>query len=127
MFIDFSEALDSTYGGNIEPILLAYGLPKETVTAIPMFYKNTKAIVRLPDGDTYSLDILAGILLGDIFAPYLFIICQDNVLLTSIDLIKENGLTLKRTRSRWYHAETITDADYADYLALLANTHTKAE
>ena len=39
-----------------------------------------------------------------------------------IDQIKENGFTLKKARSRQYSAETITDADYADDLALLLNS-----
>ena len=50
------------------------------------------------------------------------IICLDYVLWTSIDLIKEDGFTKKKTRSRWYPTETITSADYADDLALLAKT-----
>ena len=32
-------------------ILLAYGLPKETVAAITILYRNTKVKVRSPDGD----------------------------------------------------------------------------
>ena len=47
--------------------------------------------------------------------------------ITSIDLIKENGLTLRNTRSRRYPAENITDADYADDLVLLANTPAQTE
>ena len=41
----------------------------------------------------------------------------------SIDLMKENGFTLKKTRSRGYPAETIT----LNHIAFLANTPTKAE
>ena len=55
-------------------------------------------------------------------APYLFVICLDSVLRTSIDLIKDNGFKLAKKRSRRYPAQTITDTDYADDLALLANT-----
>ena len=33
---------------------------------------------------------------------------------------------LKKARKRCYSAETITDADYADDLALLTNTTTQA-
>ena len=36
-------------------------------------------------------DIVAGVLQGDTLAPYLFIICLDYVLRTSIDKIKENA------------------------------------
>ncbi len=77
-----------------------------------------------PDGDTEYFDILAGVPLGDTQAPYLFIICLDYVLRTSIDKIKENSCELTKKRSRRYPAKTITDADD---IALLANTPNQAE
>ena len=45
----------------------------------------------------------------------------------SINRIKENGFILKKARSIQYQAETITDADYRDDLALLANTSAQTE
>ena len=60
-------------------------------------------------------------------APYLFIICLHYVLRTSIDKIRENGFELTKKRSKRYPAKTITDADYAGDLALLANTHNQTE
>ena len=89
--------------------------------------RNTKVKVRSPDGDTEYFDIVAGVLQGDTLAPYLFIICLDYVLRTSIDKIRENGFQLTKRRSKRYPAKTITDADYADDLALLANTPNQAE
>ena len=41
--------------------------------------------------------------------------------------MKENDFTLKKTRSRRYPAETITNADYTDDIVLLANTPTQAK
>ena len=111
----------------MEQILLAYGLPKETVAAIMILYRNTKVKVRSPDGDSEYFDIVAGVLQGDTLVPYLFIICLDYVLRTSIDKIRENGFELTKKRSRRYPAKTITDADYADDIALLANTPKQAE
>ena len=64
---------------------------------------------------------------GDTLAPYLFIICLDYVLRTSIDKIRENGFELTKKRSRRYPAKTITDADYADDIAILANTPNQAK
>ena len=64
---------------------------------------------------------------GDTLAPYLFIICLDYVLRTSIDKIRKNGFELTQKRSRRYPAKTITDADYADDIAILANTPNQAE
>ena len=49
------------------------------------------------------------------------------MLRTSIDKIKENGFNLTKERSRRYPAKTITNADYADDIALLANTPAQAE
>ena len=42
------------------------------------------------------------------------------VLRTLIDLMKENGFTLKKkkAKSRRYHAETITDGNYTDELSI---------
>ena len=80
----------------MEQILLAYGLPKETVAAIIILYKNTKVMVRSPDGDIDFFDIVAALLQGDTLIPYLFIICLDYVLRTSIDLMKQNGFALKK-------------------------------
>ena len=79
-----------------------------------IFYKNTRVNVRSPDGDTDYFDIVAGVLQGDTLAPYLFIICLDNVLRTSIDKFKENNFEPTKKRSRRYSAKTITDADYAN-------------
>ena len=84
-FVDFTKAFDSIHRGKMEQILLAYDLPKETVAAITILYRNTKVKVRSPDGDTEYFDIVAGVLQGDTLAPYLFIICLDYVLRTSID------------------------------------------
>ena len=110
----------------MEQILLAYALPKETVAAITILYRNTKVKVRSPDGNTEYFNIVAGVLQGDTLAPYLFIICLDSVLRTSIDKIRENGFELTK-RSRRYPAKTITDADYADDLTIQANTPNQAE
>ena len=74
-----------------------------------------------------KFDIVAGVLPGDTLAPYLFIICLDYVLRNSIDKIRENGFELTNKRNRRYPAKTITDANYADDIALLANTPNQAE
>ena len=76
---------------------------------------------------TDYFDIIAGVLQGDKLAPYLFIICLEYVLRTSIDKIKENGFKLTKERSRRYPAKTISDADYADEIVLLPNATAQAE
>ena len=101
---------------------------QKTIFVIMILYKNTKVIVRSSGGDTDFFDIIAGVLLGDTLASYSFILCQDYVLRTSIDKIKENGFThTKKAKSRRYPAETMIYADYIDGLVLLTNTPTQAE
>ena len=68
---------------------------KETVIARMMLNKNIKAMVYSFDGDKDFFNIVAGVLRKGTSVPYLFILCQDYILQTSIDLIKENGFTLK--------------------------------
>ena len=65
LFVDFSKAFDFILRGKMKEILLTYGQPKETVTAIMMLYKNGKVKARSPDGDTDYFDIVAGALQGD--------------------------------------------------------------
>ena len=62
----------------MEQILLAYGLPKETIAAITILYRYTKVKVCSPDGDTEYFDIVAGVLQGGHY-------CLDYVLRTLID------------------------------------------
>ena len=82
-----------------------------------MLYRNTKVKVCSPDGDTDYFDIAAGVLQGDILAPYLFIIC----------LNYKNGFKLTKERSRRYPVKKITDTDYANDIVLLAKAPTQAK
>ena len=65
-------------------------------------------------------EINTAVLQGDILAHFLFIISL-YVLRTSVDLHKNLGLTLSQAQSRRHLAVKITDADYADDLALFAD------
>ena len=127
LFVDISKVFDSIHRGKIKQILLANSLPKETVSAIMILYKNTKVKVCSSDGDTDFFDIVVGLLQSDTLFPYLFIICLDYVLRTLIYLIKEDGFIVAKARSKRYSARTIMDADYSDDIAPLANTPAQAE
>ena len=108
-------------------MLLVYDLPKETVAAIMMLYKKTKVNIYSVNEDTDYFGIVAGMLHGDTLALYLFIICLDYVLKTSIDLMKENGFKVAKERSRKHPVQTITDVDYTDDIELLANLPAQTE
>ena len=100
LFVDFTKAFDSIHRRKMEKILLAYDLPKETVAAITILYRSTKVKVRSPDGDTEYFDIVAGVLHEDTLAPYLFIICLDYVLRTSIDKNQRKWLRADKERKQ---------------------------
>ena len=85
-----------------------------------IMYKNTQAFVRSPDGDTEFFDIIAGVQQGDTLVPYLFIIVLDYVL-RNLDQNKNFGFTLRKQLGRRHPAEMLTDADFADDLALLSD------
>ena len=86
-----------------------------------IMYQDTHSMVCSPDGDTDFFDISAGVLQGDTLAPYIFIICLDYVLRKALDKNNELGFTLTKQKSKCYPAMKITDADYADDLAVLAD------
>ena len=127
LFVDFSKAFDSIHRGKIAEILQADGIPNETITAIMMLYRNTKAMVRSPDGDTDFFNVVAGVLQGDTLALFLFILTLDYILRTSVDKLNSFGFTLEKAKSRRYPAKKITDADYADNLALFSDKIDDAE
>ena len=108
-------------------ILGLYGIPSEIINAIKVLYSNTKSTILTPDGETENFDILTGILQGDTLAPFLFIIVIDYIMRVSVDTMKENGLLYQPRRSSRYPALHITDADFADDIALLSDNLANAQ
>ena len=91
-------------------------------------YTNTKAVVLSPDGETDSFIIRAGVLQGDILAPYLFIIVLDYVMKVALGNDEANlGFTISQRRSRMQPAEVLTDLDFANDIALLSDTISHAQ
>ena len=122
VFIDFSKAFDSINHTIMFRILSAYDIPKRLLDAIMLIYKDLKAKVVSPDGDTEYFDILAGVMQGDTLAPYLFVIVLDYAMRQATEGKEEElGLTIKPRQSRRVPAVSITDLDFADDIALLCN------
>ena len=61
-----------------------------------MIYKTSKVKIRSPERNFF--DIVAGVLQEDTLAPYLFVICREYVLRTSIDPMKKNGFIFKKDK-----------------------------
>ena len=86
-------------------ILKLYGIPDKMLAAIGVLYSNTSSTILTPDGETPFFSIQAGILQGDILAPFLFIIVVDYVLRMSVDTINDKGYQLTPKRSSRYPAK----------------------
>eukprot|EP00116_Pleurobrachia_bachei_P001743 sb/3462005/ len=121
LFVDFRRAFDSLHRGILMKILTAYGVPDRLVDLIDALYQDTVASVITEDGPTEIFQILAGVLQGDTLAPLLFIIAIDYIMRKTLEGV-DLGFTIQPRRSRRYPAKKLTDADYADDLALLADT-----
>ena len=68
------------------------------------------------------ISVTAGILQGDILAPFLFIVVLDYVLRISFDNMNEKGRTPRKSNS--YPSAHVTGADFADDLSFLADSQT---
>ena len=65
---------------------------------------------------------LYGVLQGDTLAPFLFIIAPGYALCISLDKINSNGITIQPRTSSRNPSKHLTDLDFADDIALLADS-----
>ena len=127
VFVDFSKAFDSIDRTQMFEILGLYGIPEPIIEAIRVLYTNTTLTIMTPDGETDPFDIVAGILQGDTLAPFLFIVVLDYVLRMSLDQINTKGLQLHPRKSSRHPAVHLTDADFADDIAIISNSLENAQ
>ena len=64
-----------------------------------MLYKNTRSMVRSPNGDTSFFDITTGVLHGDKLAQFICIIYLHYTLKKSVDSNLHPGFTLAKEKS----------------------------
>ena len=127
IFVDFSKAFDSIHREQMFEILQLYGIPKRMIDAIKVLYTKTTSTILTPDGETAPFEITSGILQGDTLAPFLFILVVDYILRVSLDTINEKGIEVHPRRSTRHPAIHITDSDFADDIALLAESLCNAQ
>ena len=109
-------------------ILKAYEIPEELVTAISIMYEDTSAKVIIPDGETETFSILAGVLQGDTLAPYIFVIVIDYIMRKALTRSEEKlGFQLRKRQGRRVPPIIVTDMDFADDIALVYDGIKEAE
>ena len=105
-----------------------YGVPEQLISAIGLLYTGTKAKVLSPGGETEYFLILAGVFQGDTLAPCIFTIMIDYAMRQAIgNDAPELGFNLDRKRSRRHNPNVITDLDFADDIALVAEELEQAQ
>ena len=76
-FVDFRKTFDSINISRMFKILSTYGTPRAIIDMISVLHTETYAKVIIPDGESKEFQISKGVLQGDTFAPFLFIIVLD--------------------------------------------------
>ena len=120
IFVDFSKAFDSIDQPKMFEILGPYGIPEPMIEAIRVLYTNTSSTIMTPDGETEPIDYHCRNFQGDTLALFLFIMVLDYVLRMSLDLNNTKGLQLHPRKSSRHPAVHLTDADFADDMALIS-------
>ena len=110
----------------MEEILLANGLPKETIAAIMMLYKNTKVKFHSPDGDRLLQHCSRCAIRRHISPLPVYHLPRVHILYIN-RFNERKWFQAGKGKKQRYPIQTITDADYADDIVLLANTPTQAK
>jgi exonuclease III len=126
VFVDFRKAFDSVTRGLIPTVLEAYGVPPALVYAVCAMYEHTFASVKTTDGLTARFETTAGVLQGDVLAPFIFILCLDLALRAAIP-DDDEGFQLERCRSSRHPGKRISVMAYADDLVLISSTRRGAQ
>lgn len=100
-------------------ILRHYGIPEDIVLAIKSIYDGTKSCVWNKGELSDFFDVLAGVMQGDVLAPYIFIIVIDYILKKSAE---NYGFITHHRRSTRVTEQKVNDLDFADDIALCENS-----
>ena len=125
-FIDFKKTLDSINRKVMFAVLRHYGIPEAVVNAISVLYKNSKSAVMVDGGLSDSFDVTTGVLQGDVLAPFIFVVLVE-YLLKKATLQLDSGVVTHPRRSRRHPAKLLNDLDFADDIALLESSISRAQ
>ena len=125
-FIDFKKAFDSINRKVMFAVLRHYGIPHAVVNAISVLYKNSKSAVMVDGGLSDPFNVTTGVLQGDVLAPFLFVVLVDYLLKKATSQL-DSGVVTHPRRSRRHPAKSLNDLDFADDIALLESSISRAQ
>ena len=107
-------------------VLRHYGIPEAVVNTISVLYKNSKSAVMVDGGLSDPFDVTTGVLQGDVLAPFLFVVLVDYLLKKATSQL-DSGVVTHPRRSRRHPAKSLNDLDFADDIALLESSISRAQ
>jgi hypothetical protein len=113
-FVDFKAAFDSVDRSRMFDILGEAGIPRKIVEMVRLLYSRSNSSVRVYKTESESFPVETGVKQGAILSPVLFNFVVDAILRKSMT----HNLGVRLSES-----ETITDLDYADDIAMLAESN----
>ena len=125
-FIDFKKAFDSINRKVMFAVLRHYRIPEAVVNAISVLYKNSKSAVMVDGGLFDPFGVTTGVLQGDVLAPFLFVVLVDYLLKKATSQL-DSGVVTHPRRSRRHPAKSLNDLDFADDIALLETSISRAQ
>ena len=116
-FVDYQKAFDSLDRNTLWKILAFYGVPKKIIDIIKSMYENQNVKVLFKGKLSNSFIVLTGVRQGCLLSPFLFLLAIDFILRYCNN---GNGFP-------WIADEELDDLDFADDLAVTANTIDKIQ
>ena len=113
-FIDFKKAFDSIHRETLWRILKSYGIPEVFVNIFKQLYEGCAYCIKTENGYTEYFDVVTGVRQGCILSPMLFII--------TIDYIMRKAMQGPQYGIKWDINRCLKDLDFADDLALIAES-----
>jgi hypothetical protein len=113
-FVDFKKAFDSVHRESLWRILQLYGIPQRFIAIFKNLYLNSSCAIKTDTGTTKFFNILTGVRQGCILSPFLFLIV--------IDFVLAKSTNNPRYGIPWTDQSRLTDLDFADDIALLAES-----
>ena len=113
-FVDFKKAFDSIHRDTLWKILKAYGVPDMFINTFRRLYEGCAYCVKTEEGNTEFFRVDTGVRQGCILSPMLFIL--------TIDYVMRKSMNKPDFGIMWDTKRRLTDLDFADDLALIAET-----
>lgn len=115
-FLDFASAFDSPDRKRLFDLLRADGVPEEVTALLEDMNKESTATVRTAFGTTKPFSVKTGVRQGSVAGPFLFNYVVDDVMKRVSEDCSPATVTI------WPTERPLLDLEYADDVALIANS-----